>query len=384
MRGVSKATLVKVAAFAAASIVLTVALGMRIANVGFFGDTYGVEAVFDNATGVFEGDAVKVAGVDVGRVTGTQIEDGKAVVGFEVDDEVRLSTESRVGIRWRNVIGLRFLYVYPGEGGTPLQAGARIPTSRTDEAGDIGEFLNNLGPILRAIDPEEANAFLDAVNTALAGNQTTVQALLTDGAVLAGELGEMDQDIGTLIDSSDRIMAAYARQDDAIGQIIEDLDSIAAELAGSTSEINLLVENFAVVQEQLTRILQENRTNIDAGIRDLDTLAQTLALHRRELDHTLCSLPGGVVSYDQTSSWGEWFNVRIVEFTVKDEHGNVITRQKEGADARADRAAPAHDCGGGGEGGRNVTMPPAEGPPPAPVPAGSLESWIATVVGGQA
>jgi phospholipid/cholesterol/gamma-HCH transport system substrate-binding protein len=382
MRGLSKATLVKVVAFAAASLVLTVALGMKIANVGFFGDTKELEAVFDNASGVFEGDAVKVAGVDVGRVTGSRIENGKAVVSFEVDDEVPMTSSTSVGIRWRNVIGLRFLYLYPGVGGAPLQEGARIPSSRTDEAGDVGEFLNSLGPILRAIDPDEANAFLDAVNTALAGNQTTIQALLTDGASLAGELGEMDQDIGTLIDSSDRIMAAYASQDDAIGTIIEDLEAVSAQLAGSTSEINLLVENFAVVQEQLTRILQENRDNIDASISDLDTLARTLSTHRDDLEHTLCTLPAGVVSYDQTSSWGEWFNVRIVEFTVKDDQGNIISHHREGADARADQSIPAHDCGGTGEGGRDVA--PAEGGGP-PVPRqGTLAPWLDTVTGGQA
>jgi phospholipid/cholesterol/gamma-HCH transport system substrate-binding protein len=383
MRGASKGTLVKVAVFTAASILLTVVLGMRIANVGFFGDTYEMEAVFDNASGVFEGDAVKLAGVDVGRVTGTRIEDGKAVVTFDVDREVKLTTESRVGIRWRNVIGLRFLYVYPGQGGEALSEGARIPTSRTDEAGDIGEFLNNLGPILRAIDPEDANAFLDAMNTALAGNETTVQALLSDGAVLAGELGDMDEDIGTLIDVSDRIMAAYASQDDAVGDIIEDLELIARELAGSSTEINLLVENFAVVQEQMTEILQQNRSNIDASIRDLDVVVRTIASNREELDHTLCSLPGGVVSYDQTSSWGEWFNVRIVEFTFKDEHGRVISRETEGADARSAQAPPAHDCGGPGEGGRNVAPPPAD-EPPVPSREASLATWIDTVAGGPA
>lgn len=380
MRGVSRATFLKVVAFAAASVVLTVALGMKIANIGLFGDTYEVEAVFDNASGVFEGDAVKLAGVDVGRVTEARIERGKAVVAFEVDQEVPLTSESRVGIRWRNVIGLRFLYLYPAEGGRPIGEGARIPTSRTDEAGDIGEFLNNLGPILRAIDPEEANAFLDAVNTALAGNEATVQALLTDGAALAGELGEMDQDIGSLVDSSDRIMAAYASQDQAIGQIIDDLEAVAGELAGSTSEINLLVENFGAVQEQLTRILQENRGNIDASVRDLDTLARTLSLHRDDLEHTLCTLPAGAAPYDMTSSWGEWFNVRIAQFTFKDEHGNVISRFTEGPDARADQAVPAHDCGGAGEGGRDVDAPDS-GPLPV-VSTVSLDSWLASVAGG--
>jgi phospholipid/cholesterol/gamma-HCH transport system substrate-binding protein len=350
-------TFVKVVAFTVGSILLTIALGMKIANVGFFGDTVEYQAQFSNASGVFEGDAVKLAGVDVGRVTGTRIEDGRAVVTFEVDREVPVTTETRIGIRWRNVIGLRFLYLYPGGGGSRLEEGALIPDERTEEAGDVGEFLNSLGPILQAIDPEKANAFLDAVNTALAGNEATVQALLSDGAVLAGELGEMDQDIQSLIGSSDRIMAAYASQDDALGQIIDDLDALGGELATMTDDINALVENFAVVQLEMERLLRENRGNIDATIDNANAVARILALKRRELGVVLCSFPAGIAPYDMTSSWGEWFNVRIVEVVFKDEHGRTISQSREQPGQRQGQAPPQFSCGyegpayGGGGGG---------------------------------
>lgn len=383
MRGrFDKAMFTKVVAFTIASILLTVGLGMKIANVGFFGDSVSYEAEFSNASGVFEGDAVKLAGVDVGRVTGTRIENGKAVVDFEVDRDVPVTTDSRIGIRWRNVIGLRFLYLYPGAGGQRLEEGARIPDERTDEAGDIGEFLNRLGPILQAIDPEKANAFLDSVNTALAGNEATVQGLIADGSALAGQLGDMDQEIESLISSSDRITGAYASQDDALGKILDDLDALGGELSSMTGDINSLVTNFAVVQHEMERLLRENRGNIDATLRDLNDVARTLALKRRGLETLLCSLPAGAEPYDMTSSWGEWFNVRIVEFTFKDEQGKTITDTEEGPDARKDQDTPEFSCGDEGPahtGGANAGGY-ASGAPPA-----SLGSWLDSVVaGGQA
>jgi phospholipid/cholesterol/gamma-HCH transport system substrate-binding protein len=378
MRGrFDKATFVKVVAFTVGSILLTIALGMKIANVGFFGETVEYEAEFANASGVFEGDAVKLAGVDVGRVTGTGIEDGKALVTFEVDEDVPIGTDTRVGIRWRNVIGLRFLYLYPGTGGVRLENGARIPDERTDEAGDIGEFLNSLGPILKAIDPDKANAFLDAMNSALSGNEATVQALLTDGAGLAGELGEMDEDIQSLISSSDRIMAAYASQDDSIGQIVEDLDVLGGELATMTDDINALVTNFAVVQQEMERLLRENRDNIDGTLQDLNSVARTLALRREGLSTFLCSVPAGVAPYDQTSSWGEWFNVRIVEFTFRDETGALVSRTGEGPNARSGEDPPPFRCGN--EGPAHAGPADAAEPTTRPMP---LDSWLDSVISG--
>src|SRR5207249_4399428 len=116
MRGIRLRTVVKVLAFVLASAVFTIGLAMKIGNLQLFSHTYGLSAVFSDASGVFKGDEVKLAGVDVGRVTGTEIENGKAVVHFDVDKDVKLTTDSIVAIRWRNVLGLRFLYAYPGNG----------------------------------------------------------------------------------------------------------------------------------------------------------------------------------------------------------------------------------------------------------------------------
>jgi phospholipid/cholesterol/gamma-HCH transport system substrate-binding protein len=377
----SKGVLVKVLAFVLVSAVMTVGLAMKIANVGLFGSTYELEAVFENASGVFEGDSVKLAGVDIGRVTGTEIEDGKAVVRFQVDEDVPITSESRIAIRWRNVIGLRFLYVYPFAGGKPLADGDRIPITHTDSAGDVGELLNRLGPILKAIDPEKANQFLEAMNTALAGNEIVVRSLLTQGSVLATDLGDMDQQIKSLLTSSDKIMAAYASQNRNIGKIIEDLDVLGGELATMSNEINALVVNFAIVQQELEELLVENRENIDTDLSFLNSALRVLAQNRSNFARTLCSLPAGVLPYDDTSSWGEWFNVRIEKFIVKDHEGNPIASAQESPQNLPGRAPPAVECPNGAPVISHYA-PGAGGGSPVSQSTG-LEPWIDSVTGEQ-
>ena len=378
--GARGGTFMKVVAFTGMSFVLTVILAIRIGNLQLFRGTYLVEAEFANASGVFPGDVVKLAGVDVGRVKETHIEDGRAVVAFEVDDQIPVTTATRVGIRWRNVLGLRFIYLYPGEGGTPLEDGARIPISRTETAGDIGELLNNLGPILQAIDPDKANAFLEAMNTALAGNQAVVGSLLSRGGLLATDLAQADEQIQSLIRSSDRILGAYASQDRELGSIIDDLDLIGGALAGMTDDINRLIVNFAIVEEELDSLQKDSRADIDAGLAHLAAVAGTLARNREALERTLCSLPTGVAPYFQTTSWGEWFNVRIIEIVVKDNEGNVIASQREGQENRDGQAPPVVEC----PDGRPVRVFYDEtgttGSRTAP-PQPSLDSWIAAVTG---
>jgi phospholipid/cholesterol/gamma-HCH transport system substrate-binding protein len=340
----SKKTLVKVIAFSILSIVFTVGLAMKIGNLHPFSHTYKLEAVFSDATGVFKGDAVKLAGVDVGRVTGAEIEAGRAVVSFTVNNSVKLPRDSTVAMRWRNVLGQRFLYLYPGtERGRHWRNGDRIPLSHTENAGDLGEFLNHLGPILRAIDPEKANAFLDAVNTALVGNEAAVRLLLDNGGTLAGRLGEMEEEIRTLISSSDTVMSTYAKQNDEIEVIIDDLNALGGRLDNMTGDINSFIVNFAQVQRQLDDLLRENRGHIDGSIANLESVASLLATHKGRLAQTLCTLPAGVSGYWQTTSWGEWFNVRIVKVVLKDQHGNVVGGAEEDPGNR-EPAPPAYQC----------------------------------------
>ena len=350
----SKIMLVKVTVFTVICIIFTVALGVKLANSRLFADTYEMKAQFEDATGVLKGDAVKIAGVDVGRVTGTEIKAGKAVVIFSIDKDIKLPKDTEVSIRWRNVLGQRFVYIFPGDEDSHWQEEDTIPVSQTNDVADIGEFLNRVGPILKAIDPEQANAFLDAMNTALQNNEQNVRALLDAGSSLAGDLSERDDEISNLIGNADTIMEAFASQDDEIRNILDDLDNVSGVLARRTDDVNALVTNFADVQEQLDELLETSGSNIDDTIGSLETVATTLSTNKKNLARTLETLPMGVANYFQTSSWGEWFNVRIVELVFQDNQGNDLVRQGELPNQHPDEGGGTDDDEGDGSDNKQV------------------------------
>jgi len=345
-----RATIVKVLIFSVVAVLMTIGLGVKLANTMLFADAYKLEAAFSDATGVLRGDAVKLAGVDIGRVKGFHIEDGAAIVDFTVEDDISLPTDSTAALRWRNVLGQRFLYVYPGTDNETFEDGDRIPVEQTRDVADIGELLNKAGPILKAIDPQDANAFLDSVNTALSGNERDVRQLIDDGAKLGEALADEDENIKKLISSADRIMAAYASQDDALGQIFTDLDSVGTVLERRIHDINSLVDNFSVVQAQLDELATENRENIDASLASLHSVARTLKNHRGNLVQTLRTLPFGVSGYWQTTSWGEWFNVRVVKINVRDQQSNIIVEQAEDTSQRPSEGGSPDVGHGAGDG----------------------------------
>ncbi|MCG8153889.1 MCE family protein, partial [Pimelobacter simplex] len=88
-----KSAVLGVAVFAAVAVVLTSMVAGTLSR-STSGDTISVTAVFRDATGLRAGDDVRVAGVRVGRVTGTRVgtgdERGLAVVTLSVAADQRL------------------------------------------------------------------------------------------------------------------------------------------------------------------------------------------------------------------------------------------------------------------------------------------------------
>ena len=125
------------------------------------------------------------------------------------------------------------------------------------------------------------------------------------------------------------------------------MNSVGGRLQSMTGDINTFVTDFADVQQQLDELLTENRSNIDFDLQALNSVSGTLSADRKHLATTLCSLPSGVAPYFQTTSWGEWFNVRIVEFTFKDQNSQTVTSAQELGEGRSPHDPnPVYRCPG--------------------------------------
>ena len=88
---------------------LTSMLVVTIGNLSF-GGTKEYRAEFVDATGVVKGDDVRIAGVKVGSVTDVEIVDRtRALVSFYVEEDTPLSGATEAAIRYRNLVGQRYI-----------------------------------------------------------------------------------------------------------------------------------------------------------------------------------------------------------------------------------------------------------------------------------
>lgn len=124
-------------------------LAMKAANLGSVGggDTYAMQARFDNIGGLKVRAPVRSAGVTVGRVTGIEL-DAKTyqgVVRLEVDRAYQFPKDSSAKILTAGLLGDQYVGLEPGADEKLLVAGDTIKQTQSAVVLEnlIGQFLYN-------------------------------------------------------------------------------------------------------------------------------------------------------------------------------------------------------------------------------------------------
>lgn len=274
-------------------------------------DTYKVTATFDDVTGLLLDDNVKVAGVVVGKVTSIKVDEGRAVVGFEIDNDHRdIPKDSRAAIRWRNLIGQRYLYLYPGDSPEALRNGSRI--TDTASAVDLGELFNKLGPIVGAIDPAQVNKLLETLTQAFDGREDQIGKALDDLAVLTKGLATRDEAIGRLVTNLDTVAATINSRDVQIRSMIDNLVTLTDAFADNTQTLTEALDELSSFSTDLNALLSNNGTELDRLLAHLAEVTDTVHKKLPEVDKFLSQFGDAAAAVFRAGNRGEFLNQKIL------------------------------------------------------------------------
>ena len=139
----------------AGAVVLVAAagfLGYAVANTGRKTVSgYTLHAAFDNISGVAVGAPVRLAGVQVGTVTGVRVdpETYRAVVTFTVQPSVKLPSDSSAEITSESLLGGNSLTLQPGGSDKMLASGGEVTITQSPVSIEqlLGKFIYNVGEL---------------------------------------------------------------------------------------------------------------------------------------------------------------------------------------------------------------------------------------------
>ena len=149
-------------------------------------------AIFADASSLRAGDSVRVSGIRIGTVTDVELRSTKdAIVTFDADRTVALTTGTTAAVRYLNLVGDRYLELLDQPGSTTLvPPGGQIPADRTTPALDLDLLLGGLKPVIQALNPKDVNALSASLIQNMQGQGGTVDSLFSRTASFTNAIAD--------------------------------------------------------------------------------------------------------------------------------------------------------------------------------------------------
>ena len=318
MSRLDKATmssLVKLTIFIAVTTLATSMLVVVIGNISFT-DKKEYKAEFVDATGVVEGYDIRIAGVRVGSVSDVEIVDRtRALITFTVEEGTPLSEATHASIRYRNLVGQRYISLSETIGDTSqLAEGATIPVEQTSPALDLTVLFNGFKPLFQALSPEDLNKLSYEVIRVFQGEGGTLESLLQSTASVTQTLADRDQVISDLIDNLNRVLVQVGDRDDQLTELIQSFRVFVGGLKDDRKAILGSLDQISELSVETADLIDGIREPFVQDIEHLRSFAGNLDRNKAEIDRALQVLPIKLNKVGRTAIYGSWFNFYMCEF----------------------------------------------------------------------
>ena len=218
-------------------------------------DHISVTATLPDAGGISDGSLVKIAGVDVGTVTGLTVVDGQAQLALSIDRSLDIRQDAVVQIRARSVLGEKYIGLTTGtDAAPPLADGDRLTNTRGQT--EIDELVNAMGAVLADIDGQALSKALESLARALEEDPERASRMLADAEVILDNVATASADLPAL-------STAAAETLSRIDGMAEDMRPLTREGRVVLSRISTATEGLPQASEEATATLTETRALIN-------------------------------------------------------------------------------------------------------------------------
>jgi phospholipid/cholesterol/gamma-HCH transport system substrate-binding protein len=285
----------KIGVMAVAALVLTAILVIAVGGAsGFAWERYELKTHFANVQGLKSGAIVRIAGVEVGKVTKVQLvaEGVEVHLSIKKEHQSRVTTDSHASIGSMSLLGEPLIDVSPASTGTPLKSGdfikSRKPASQlSDVAETANEGIVEATALLKDIRAgrgsvgklfsedklyRDLNAFVESANA--------VTASINKGK---GTLGKLTNDPKAY----DELHAALANLremtrtinagEGSLGQLLKD-DKLAKSLTATSSNFEEISGRLKRHDNSVGKLLTEKELydRLNSTVNRLDELSKNL------------------------------------------------------------------------------------------------------------
>lgn len=318
MRSSTAKAVIRVALFTVMCLIFTFVL-ITVFGQFRFDTRASYSAVFSNVSGLKGGNFVRIAGVEVGKVSDLTLhKDGTVTVEFAIDKGLQLTEGTTAVVRYENLIGDRYLSLEEGPGSVRrLLPGQPIPLSRTSPALDVDALIGGFRPLFRALDPEQVNALSGQLLRVFQGQGGTISSVLAQTAALTTTLAGRDQLIGEVITNLNTVLGTFATRDEQLGTGLDKLSQLVQGLADRRSDIGNGLAYINAAAGSVADLLTTARQPIKDTVTQADRFAGQVMADHDYVDDLVKTLPDAYQVLARNGLYGDYFGFYLCDAILK-------------------------------------------------------------------
>jgi len=276
-------------------------------------------AVFSNVSGLKGGNFVRIAGVEVGKVSDLKLEkDGTVRVNFAVDKGLRLTEGTKASVRYENLIGDRYLALEDGPGPPRiLPQDATIPLARTSPALDVDALIGGFRPLFRALDPDQVNALSGQLLRVFQGEGATISSVLGETSALTTTLANRDKLIGDVITNLNTVLHTFGTRDQQFSDGLDKLSLLVGALSERKTDITKDVAYINAATGSVADLLTQARQPLKDTVVQTDRVAGQIESDHNYFDDLVRTLPDVYQTLSRQGLYGDYFGFYICDVIIK-------------------------------------------------------------------
>jgi phospholipid/cholesterol/gamma-HCH transport system substrate-binding protein len=211
------------------------------------------------------GGDVKVRGMLVGEVRSVLAKGDHAELELALDPDKTHVIPKNVSARLlpKTLFGERYVALQlPETSQGPIKAGDVIPQDRSSAAIELQKVLDDVMPLLQAVQPEKLASTLTAVSTALDGRGKQLGQTLVQLSDYLGKLNPSLPDVKADITGLANVANTYDKAAPDLLQALSDLTTTSRTIVDQRAQLTDLYATVTAASVDLTSFLQVNKDNL--------------------------------------------------------------------------------------------------------------------------
>jgi phospholipid/cholesterol/gamma-HCH transport system substrate-binding protein len=375
----TRATRLKVLAFALIAVLVIGYTGIHYANIGrYFGLSgyYVVRLDLANSGGIYTGADVTYRGVSVGRVAAMRLTPTGIEVDLDISDSAPpIPSRLHAAIADLSAVGEQYVDLRPDASNGPyLAADSVIPERSTALPLPVTSLLTSVNDLSTSLPLKSLRQLTDELATGFGGQGGNLADIIDGNHSLINAADHTLPAEKTLISDAREVLATQIAETNELVAFSQNALLLSRSLADANSSLRELLTAGPQAAAQLADLLSENNPALGVLIANLLTTSEVTLTRGKALNELLSALPADVaIGSTVINNHGSQFGVALTFFNpLPCTKGYLGTEYRNGLDTLPVPLNTGASCALPASSGVDVRgsahAPSGGGVPPAAVP----------------